>query len=58
MNNKKLYLIRRQDVFEAMTKKELNNNCFFSVGALWAEVFLTDEEKTKYSFPIYPILFV
>ncbi len=50
---KKLYVIRREDVFAAIGKRELNSESILEAGSIWVTVALTDEERTKYqSFPI------
>ena len=49
---KQLYLIRRQDFFEAIALKQLNPDNLHSAGNIWCEVSLTDDEKNNYKFPI------
>lgn len=49
---KKIYVIRSGDIFQARILKQLPDDSFLYVGSLWAQVALTDEEKSKYSFPI------
>lgn len=50
--NKKLYLIRREDFFQAIAEKQLPPDCLFQSGQIWLSVLLTEEEKNKYKYPI------
>lgn len=49
---KKLYLIRREDVFIAIAIGELSSDSVLECGSIWGIVSLNDDEKNKYSFPI------
>lgn len=49
---KKLYVIRTQDFFNALTKGQIPECSLKYVGSLWTELLLTEEEKNKYTFPI------
>lgn len=49
---KKLYIIRRQDFFDALLKGQIPEGCIMGVGSLWMDLALTEEEKNKYTFPI------
>jgi len=47
----KLYIIRRQDIFEAIGKKQLPDRPFIQCGSIWAFVHLTLDERQKYNYP-------
>jgi hypothetical protein len=49
---KKLYVIRRQDVFEAIANNSLPNSGFHHIGSLWVIVELTQQQRDQYQFPI------
>jgi len=50
---KKLYVIRTQDLFNAIATNQLPIDPQFShIGTIWTDVFLTDEERNNYKFPI------
>jgi len=50
----KLYLIRRQDFFVALGKGQLPQDIKVSeAGSLWMQIFLTQEQKENYPYPIY-----
>jgi len=49
---KKLYVIRRQDVFEAIANNTLSNSGFHHIGSLWVIVELTQDQRNQYKFPI------
>ena len=49
---KKLYVIRREDVFVAIAQGKLNPNSIMKAGTIWCDVAMTDEEKMNYPFPI------
>ena len=52
---RKLYILRTQDIFEALGLGQLTPDQFFlSIGTLWATIGLTDEEFARYKFPIRP----
>jgi hypothetical protein len=48
----KLYLIRRQDIFDAIACNQLFCNSLVEVGSLWATVRFTVEQRRNYRFPI------
>ena len=50
----KRYIIRTQDIFDAIACGQLKHdgNYGFQIGALWATLSLTDEERKGYTFPI------
>ena len=50
---KKHYIIRRQDFFEAMAKNQIPEDSLGCIGSLWVNIFLNDEEKQNYTFPIW-----
>lgn len=54
MMKKLLYVIRREDYFEAFMLGQLTYETqIFDAGSIWMTVFLTDEEREKYTtFPI------
>jgi hypothetical protein len=49
---KKLYVIRRQDVFDAIGNNSLPNSGFHHIGSLWVIVELTQQQRNQYKFPI------
>jgi hypothetical protein len=50
---KRLYLIRTEDIFEAIKIGQFSpDKVFLEVGSIWATVDLTDDERSKYTFPI------
>ena len=49
---KKLYVIRREDIFNAIAANQLPSNQLLQVGSIWAVVELTESERKNYSFPI------
>jgi hypothetical protein len=49
---KRLYLIRREDVFEAIAKGFIKDGDLLECGSIWGIVGFTDEEKKNYPFPI------
>ena len=51
-NMKKLYVIRREDVFIAIAKGQLPHGSTVEAGSIWVTVALTDDERNKYTFPI------
>lgn len=52
---KKLYLIRREDFFQALAENNLPDDCVSLAGSIWMSVRLTEEEKAKYKYPIEAI---
>ncbi len=48
----KLYVIRRIDFWEAIAGKMIPEGRISEAGTLWITLFLTPEEKAKYTFPI------
>lgn len=49
----KRYTIRREDFFEAMGKGQLPDRTLnLEMGSIWIIVWLTEEEKNNYKFPI------
>lgn len=48
----RLYVILRQDVFDALALGQLKETSFMQVGPLWAIVRLTEEERRNYRFAI------
>lgn len=49
---KRLYTIRRQDYFKAIELGQLSDGQIISFGSIWIELFLSDDEKANYKFPI------
>ena len=47
--NKRIYLIRREDIFKL---NNLPDNCYLHFGSIWVEVVLTAEQAKDYPFPI------
>ena len=48
----KLYVIRREDLFEAISKGQIPEDCFHEGGSIWCVVKFTDEQKNNYKYPI------
>lgn len=48
----KLYLIRRQDIFDAIACGQLPADSLVEVGSIWATVRLTADQRQNYRFPI------
>lgn len=48
-NKTKLYLVRREDFFEARSLDLLPKNCCINTGSIWIEISLTEEQKNLYN---------
>lgn len=56
--NQNLYVIRREDFFKAKAEGQLKHDVIIlGFGSLWMNIFLSDEEKINYRFPIEPCVF-
>jgi hypothetical protein len=48
----KLYLILREDIFNAIGCGQLPDGCLLEVGPIWAKVRFTEEQRQNYRFSI------
>lgn len=49
----KVYVIRREDYFRAVSLGQLSLNVrILWAGTIWMQILLTEEEKSRYTFPI------
>jgi hypothetical protein len=49
---KRLYLIRREDFFQARSLGQLPEGCVLECGSIWITVSLDLNERKRYQFPI------
>jgi hypothetical protein len=51
---KKLYIINRADLFDAIPLGQIPEGSLQQAGSLWCHVLFTDAERDAYWFPIRP----
>lgn len=49
---KKLYVILRENMFDAIVKNQIPEGALLESGSLWCTVAFTDAERERYTFSI------